>query len=129
MQFLCTVLLIGLLVLLTRLRLTATNASAAGSCLDPTIGTTSVKHSGVDVSGPGRMFGSITQFFDRPSRKDVEVLVQQLAADKERIHMEDLAKAEESCNVRPPLQYKMLLTRTADKARSYEVRIPAAWEQ
>lgn len=84
--------------------------------------STSIKRVGVNVFGLGHgssWFGFLKQFFDRPSRKDVEAMIKKLAAEKDRVHMEDLAKAGKSFKVRPTLHCETLfLTRNVDQARS-----------
>lgn len=132
MQFLFFVLFIGILVMLTWLqsdRETATINLVARPDLAPAIRADSGKHVSFGISGPGgesSWFGFFMQFFGRRSTEEVEFMIEQLAAEKDRMHMEDLAKAEKTCNVRPSLWCKTLLTRTAEKARSYGVRISNA---
>lgn len=135
MQFLCTVLLVGFLVLLTRLRwdwATATNASAARSDMDTAVKTTSVGDAEIGVSASSRensWVGFFLHFFDRPSWDDIEVIMQQMAAEKDHIRMEDLAKAGKSFKVRPTHLCKTLLTRSVDTARSHGARISDARPQ
>lgn len=122
MQFLFTIFLVGLLVLLARHQSdepTAPNTFVVGSGIDAAIKSNPVKHVGVNVSGSGRgssCFGSSGESFDRPSQNESEATLRPLAAEKDRMQMEDLAKAGKFREVRSNLHCKTYLTQTADKA-------------